>query len=73
MIGSFFDAGPPEALERCDVFVGIQGAGGGARYRIAFANGRSTVSIDAFDFEDGLLSRWTAYVRDTDWTSRQLP
>ena len=30
----------------------------------------TVAGVAIFEFEDGLVSRWTAYVRDPDWMSR---
>ena len=74
LLGSLFADGPPRVYQRQDEFLSTDGNGGGARFGLVFATGRAIETVDLYEFDgEGLVSRWTTFIRDTDWTSNQLP
>lgn len=73
LIGALIVAGVPD-LERRDLFLSDDGSAGGVMYRGTYpVSGRELESVELYEFEGGLLSRWTVFVRDLDWTGTNLP
>ena len=72
VLGGIFGRGGALELERSAIYVEDDGSGGAAVYRTSRGE-RVVESIDLFEFRDGLVARWTTFVRDREWIGRQLP